>query len=210
MRAVIFDVDGVLVHGYHARPELQRRWDENLLADLGVDPERFSREFIYGVFIKKVIVGQAGLVEALDRVLPGLGYAGSTLDFVTYWLSHDSQLNEPLVEIARQISTRVGDARLYIATNQEHLRAHWLWHGLRLGDVFEDIYYSARAGAMKPQPRFFEFVEARIGRHDEPPLFFDDREDVVQGARARGWEAVLYEGLDDCRTHPWIAPRLGG
>ena len=38
-RALVFDVDGVLVHGYHARPERQRRWDENLLADLssGVD-----------------------------------------------------------------------------------------------------------------------------------------------------------------------------
>ena len=39
-RAVLFDVDGVLVHGYHARPELQLRWDENLLEDLGIDPEQ--------------------------------------------------------------------------------------------------------------------------------------------------------------------------
>ncbi|MDF2983165.1 MAG: hypothetical protein K0Q69_2937, partial [Devosia sp.] len=29
-RTVLFDVDGVLVHGYHARPEKQIRWDENL------------------------------------------------------------------------------------------------------------------------------------------------------------------------------------
>ena len=50
------------------------RWDENLLDDLGVDPQRFKDEFIYDIFIKKVIVGQMGLVEALDRILPGLGY----------------------------------------------------------------------------------------------------------------------------------------
>ena len=40
-RALVFDVDGVLVHGYHAKPERTRRWDENLLADLGVDPDQF-------------------------------------------------------------------------------------------------------------------------------------------------------------------------
>ena len=36
LRAVLFDVDGVLVHGYHARAERQRRWDEHMQADLGI------------------------------------------------------------------------------------------------------------------------------------------------------------------------------
>ena len=57
-RAVFLDVDGVLVHGYHARPDLQQRWDETLLADLGVDPDRFRAEFIFDVFIKKVVIGK--------------------------------------------------------------------------------------------------------------------------------------------------------
>ena len=69
MRTVLFDVDGVLVHGYHAKPEKQVRWDENLLADLGVDPERFRNEFIFDIFIKKVVVGQMSLLEALEGVL---------------------------------------------------------------------------------------------------------------------------------------------
>ena len=81
MRALLFDVDGVLVHGYHAKPEKQVRWDENLLADLGVDPERFRNEFIYDIFIKKVIVGQMSLLEALDRTLPRLGYRGPAMAF---------------------------------------------------------------------------------------------------------------------------------
>ena len=97
-RAVFFDVDGVLVHGYHARPERQLRWDETLLADLGVDPERFRAEFIYDLFVKQVVVGKLPLVEALDRVLPGLGYRGTAMNFVAYWLSHDSNLNQPLLD----------------------------------------------------------------------------------------------------------------
>ena len=206
-RAVFFDVDGVLVHGYHARPELQRHWDANLLTDLGVDPERFRSEFIFDIFVKKVVTGEMSLVEALDRRLPSFGYRGSPMVFVHYWLSHDSALNQPLLGIVRKLKVR-NDLKLYIATNQDHMRALWLWQTLGLGEIFEDIFYSARAGVRKPEQGFFDFIEQRIGPQAEPPLFFDDTPKVIDGARKHGWEAVLFDTVDDCTTHPWIAARL--
>ncbi|MHA6690229.1 HAD family hydrolase [Devosia sp. A449] len=206
-RAVFFDVDGVLVHGYHARPELQRHWDANLLADLGVDPERFRAEFIFDIFIKKVVVGEMSLIEALDRRLPALGYRGSTMVFAQYWLSRDSVLNQPLLDIVRQLKAR-DDLRLYIATNQDHMRALWLWQSLGLSELFEDIFYSARAGVRKPEKGFFDFIEHRIGPQSEPPLLFDDTPKVIDGARRHGWEAVQFDTIEDCVAHPWIAQRL--
>ena len=206
-RAVFFDVDGVLVHGYHARPELTRRWNENLLADLGVDPDRFNDEFIFDIFIKKVVVGEMAIIDALERRLPGLGYKGSPMAFLHYWLSHDSTLNTGLVDIVRKLKTR-DDLRLYIATNQDHTRAQWLWQTLGLGELFEDIFYSARAGVRKPEKGFFDFIEHRIGPQTQPPLFFDDTPKVIDGARTHGWEAVLFNTVEDCTGHPWIAERL--
>ena len=206
-RAVVFDVDGVLVHGYHSRPELQRRWDENLLADLGVDPDRFREEFIFDIFIKKVIVGKTALVDALDRRLPALGYKGSSMAFAHYWLSHDSQVDRHLLDEIRRLKARA-DIRLFIATNQDHMRAQWLWFNLGLNEIFEDIFYSARAGIRKPEKAFFDFASARMGPLTEMPLFFDDTPKVVEGARNYGWETVLYNNIADFRTHPWIAERL--
>jgi putative hydrolase of the HAD superfamily len=208
-RAVLFDVDGVLVHGYHARPERQIRWDERLLEDLGVDPERFRNEFIYGPFVGEVVIGKLPLIEALDRVLPSLGYRGSPMQFASYWLSHDSHVNEPLVDLVRRLKT-VGQCRLFIATNQDHMRAQWLWFTLGFGELFEDIFYSARFGTMKPSADYFDAIEARIGPQDRPPLFFDDRVEIVEAARHRGWDAVLYDTLEDCSRHPWIAGQLAG
>jgi putative hydrolase of the HAD superfamily len=156
--------------------------------------------------MKKVIIGQMNLVDALDRVLPGLGYRGSTMTFVDYWFDHDSQLNAELVDIARRLKT--AGARVYIATNQEHLRARHLWHALRLGEVFEDMFYAARLGVMKPNPEFFAKVDRRLGPQAEPPLLFDDSPPVIAAARTAGWEAVEYNRLEDCTTHPWIAERL--
>jgi putative hydrolase of the HAD superfamily len=206
-RAIFFDVDGVLVHGYHARPELTRRWNENLLADLGVDPDRFNDEFIFDIFIKKVIVGEMAIIDALERRLPGLGYEGSPMRFLHYWLSHGSILNTPLIEVVRKLRTR-SDLKLYIATNQDHMRAQWLWHTMGLSELFEDIFYSARAGIRKPEKGFFDFIEQRIGPQAKPPLFFDDTPKVIEGARSHGWEAVLFDTVDDCTSHDWIAARL--
>ena len=206
-RAVFFDVDGVLVHGYHARPELTRRWNENLMADLGVDPDRFTQEFIFDIFIKKVVVGEMSLVEALDRRLPSLGFKGSPMVFVDYWLTHDSQTNQPLLDLVGKLKLR-DDLRLYIATNQDHMRALWLWQSIGLKDLFEDIFYSARIGIRKPEKGFFDFIEHRIGPQSEPPLFFDDTPKVIEGAGAVGWEAVLFNTIDDFTSHPWIAKRI--
>ena len=206
-RAVFFDVDGVLVHGYHARPDLTRRWNENLLADLGVDPDRFNTEFIFDIFIKKVVVGEMAIIDALERRLPGLGYKGSPMAFLHYWLTHDSTLNTALIDVVRALKAQP-DVRLFIATNQDHSRAQWLWHTLGLGELFDDIFYSARAGIRKPEKGFFDFIEQRIGPQAEPPLFFDDTPKVIDGARAHGWEAVLFETVQDCTAHPWIAARL--
>jgi putative hydrolase of the HAD superfamily len=206
-RAVFFDVDGVLIHGMHTNPLHVRRWDTNLQEDLGVDPIRFVNEFIFDIFIKRVIIGEMSIIDALERRLPSLGYKGSPMVFLHYWFEHDSVLNQPLLDAIRALKKR-SDIRLYIATNQEHLRANRLWSHLGLNELFEDIFYSARIGVQKPNPAYFDFIHSKIGPQTEQPLFFDDTPKVIDGARAGGWEAVLFNTVDDFTSHPWVAERL--
>lgn len=207
-RAIFFDVDGVLIDGYHARPgALQNRWDDNLQRDLGVDPEQFKSRFIFSTFSDEVIVGKRALVTVLDEVLPNLGYRGATMDFIHYWLSHDSTPITPILDAVRQLRSKTASP-VYLATNQEHLRANWLWQSLGFKDLFDEMFYSARLGVKKPDPAFFAAVEQRTGPFSEPPLFFDDSVRIVESARACGWEAVLVETDDDVLTHPEIAPHL--
>ncbi len=206
-RAIVFDVDGVLVHSYHSRPHLQTTWDEKLLIKLGIEPARFRDEFIFDIFIKKVVIGQMPLVEALDRRLPSLGYKGSSMAFAQIWMGHHSEVDHALFDLVKRLQA-LPDIRLFIATNQDHMRAQWLWQTIGLGALFEDMFYSARVGVMKPHRAFFDFAETRMGPLSEPPLFFDDTPKVVDGARLHGWDAVLFRTVDDVLTHPWIAARL--
>lgn len=206
-RSLVFDVDGVLVHGYHARPDLHETFDEKLRG-LGINADRFQREFIYDIFMKRVLIGEVPMVEALDRRLKAFGYRGSTMTVLDLWMSHDCFPNTAMFELIRKLKADP-QVRLYLATNQDHSRAQFLWQGLGLRDSFEDMFYSARFGRTKAHKKFFEMAEERMPSSELPPLFFDDTPKVIDAAKAHGWEAVLFETIDDCATHPWIAERLG-
>jgi putative hydrolase of the HAD superfamily len=206
-RAVLFDVDGVILDGYHARPDGLKRWDQFLAADLGIDPVVFNEKFIKPLYVPFVLNRQKSLVNALEEAMPDLGYDGSPMHIIAAWMNRDTGLNEPLLEVIDTLRSS-GAARAYIASNQEDVRAQNLWTHLGLGLHFEDIFYSARLGAAKPDPAFFAAVDRHLGPQAEPPLFFDDYTSVAAAATAHGWEGVVYDTVEDCRTHPWIAAQL--
>jgi putative hydrolase of the HAD superfamily len=202
-RAILFDVDGVLIHGWHARPEQRHRWDANLLADVGIDGDEFGREFIPHPFATEVLTGQRSLIDALGEWLAARGHTVSPIAFAAYWFERDSRRNEELFELVARISSS-GKARLFVATNQEHLRAQYLWQNVGLGTLFDDMFHAARIGVLKPDAEYFARIDRLLGPLDEPPLFYDDSEEVVAAARKAGWEAVLYDELGDCAGHPAI------
>ncbi|WP_169195060.1 HAD family hydrolase [Devosia sp. MC1541] len=206
-RAIVFDIDGVLIEGMNHDANKSRRWDVTLKADMGIDPKRFTDEFIFDIFVTKVTTGKMSVIEALDKRLPSLGYKGSTMKFLDYWLKKDSVLNQPLIDAIRDFRAK-NDNPFYIATNQEHIRAVWLWSNTGLGDIFDDMFHSARTNARKPEKAYFDFISGKIGPQSEPPLFFDDTPKIVDGARKAGWEAMIYDRLESFTTHPWIAARL--
>lgn len=205
-RAVLFDVDGVLVHSrFHPDVERRRFWDEHLLADLGVEREAFQAMF--GPDTIEVMLGKRSLVDLLDEFLPTIGYTGSTLRFLEYWLERDTHVNYALLDAITRLR-RSADVRVYLATNQEHVRAAYLWRELRLGHIFDDMLYAARLGAAKPDALFFERASAYLKDCEGKPLLFDDSEKVVAGGREVGWETVLFTDVEHFTHHPWVAERL--
>lgn len=206
MRTVLFDVDGVIVYSrFHTDPARRHFWDKNLLRDLGVAHADFQQLF-QGDF-DPVMRGEVSLINRLAEFLPTIGYQGSPLSFVNYWNKNDIKLNQSLLTAIKMLETS-GEAALYLATNQEHLRASYLWSEADLGSTFKDMFYGARLGAIKPELAYFEAVAQLLGPQDMPPLFFDDSEKNVAVANDFGWEAIHYTTLDDFSGHPWIATHL--
>lgn len=181
---LMVDVDGVVI-----RPP--RRWDADLLADLGVDPAALQQAF-FRPHWRDIVLGEADLLARLTPVLATLAPGVSAETFVAYWFAKDAVLNAPL--LAELAALRAAGTAMHLATVQEHHRARHLWEGLELRSRFETMHYSAALGAAKPARTFYDAVAARTGVRPVDILLIDDAPQNVIGAREAGWRASLYDG----------------
>lgn len=203
MRNILFDVDGVLIHGYHAKPSLQHCWDETIETDLGIDRDHFKTHFIFKDFVKKVIIGQLDLKQALETYLPTIGFHQDPQIVIDYWMEHDTKVNHDLIEKIN-ILKKNKENRLFIATNQEHNRARYLMDNLGFGNYFEDIFYAAKIGSLKPSVEFFTYIQDRLPQSNYPPILFDDTQKIIDAANDFGWQAYQYDTVADLNKCEYI------
>ena len=204
---IFFDVDGVLIDGWHAKPEFRRPWDATIEEDLGIDRTAFQEQFFGPCGANRPVIhacirGERDLKDALAATLPQVGYRGQVDTFMRYWFEKDSNINDTVMSSVKRLAGHP-DVELYLATGQEHYRAAYLWVELGFKDHFKDIFYSARLGHLKNAVEFYLAINRVLGiRPDERPLFFDDREESVTLARAAGWDACLFDTAADLLGHP--------
>lgn len=65
------------------------------------------------------------------------------------------------------------------------------WSGL-----FETLVFSSDLGLMKPDPLVYRGAGERLGRASSDIVFFDDRLENVEAARAHGWRAHVWTGVE--------------
>lgn len=205
-QVILFDVDGVLIHGYHAREELRQCWDENIEKDLGVNREGFCALFAMPLW-HDIVTGRKDLFAGLSEYLPHCDYHDDPQIVIDYWLKKDSNINHDLIEKIKIIK-QSPEIDLYIATNQEHNRAKYLMNFLGFAEHFKDIFYSAKIGHIKPTQDYFRRVHSLLDNPKTPPIFFDDTPAVVQGAEDFGWQAYEFQTVDDLYQNDFVASLL--
>eukprot|EP00439_Symbiodinium_sp_Y106_P088742 s1_g1278.t1 len=191
IRALVFDVDGVLVTGHKDKGGW---WHVDMEKDLGLDPDLFQRHFFTQQW-GDIVCGRLGIEEPLAATLAEIAPQLTVEDMLDYWFKKDAGLNKDLIAALEDLRRR-HNLGLSLATNQEHRRANFLWRDLELEHHFDAIHYSAEIGHAKPNPDFFAAVEDRTGFDGPNLLFFDDQERNVVGARERGWHAYVWTGIE--------------
>nr|WP_207145437.1 HAD-IA family hydrolase [Afifella marina] len=179
----MLDVDGVLVHGNTKGGS----WVENVERDLGVTSDILETCF-FEPHWADVIVGKKQLLDVLERCLPPVAPWLAPQDFVDYWFAHDSLLDEALLSEADNL--RRHGMSVFLATNQEHMRARYLMERLRLGEHVDGIVYSAALGVRKPDRAFFDGALKQSGSVARNTVLVDDMRANVEAAREAGWMAI--------------------
>lgn len=149
-----------------------------------------QQEF-FSPYWNEIVLGRAAPVDHLKPVLAKIAPHLPYDDFIAYWFENDARLNIKLLEELRQ--QRKAGKRVYLATDQEHVRAAHLVEALGLGSHCDGIYYSAALGSRKPDQAFFKQVAALSGLRPDQLLLVDDPPANIDAARLCGWNAIHWQ-----------------
>jgi len=102
------------------------------------------------------------------------------------------QINRPMVPIVSQLA--LAGYRLGILSNT--CASHWRWcrrHFRLLGDVFSIYALSFELKSAKPDVSIFHAAAELAGVAPQEIFFTDDIAEHIDGAKAAGFDAVLFE-----------------
>jgi len=191
---LVLDLDGVVVTGNADGGP----WYENLERDLGIRPTDVQNMFFRTPLFSALMLGQADLFEVLRRVWSQLRCEVSVEVFVDYWFSSHSGLDKDVLAAVDRV--RQEGRPSFLATNQEHHRARYVWNTLGLSQHFDGMIYSAELGEQKPNEEFFTRAAGRLpARTPGEIMFLDDSLANVEAATRVGWNALHYRNIEDLR-----------
>jgi putative hydrolase of the HAD superfamily len=182
--SIMLDVDGVVVCG---RPSDGKSWSTDIECDLGISVERLNA-VLFRPYWDAIVTGEKQLLDVLEDCLPTLHPSISPHALIAYWFRQDARID---VNVIKDCDTlRKSGLRVFLTTNQEHLRAHYLMNQLGLSKHVDGIVYSAQVGAKKPDPAFFDAAAQRTGLMPAQHILIDDMQENVAAAIAGGWQGL--------------------
>jgi len=185
IKAIIFDVDGVLIE-----PKV---FAKVLECDYHLTRQQIE-SFFEGPF-RQCLLGKADFRSEVPRFLDEWKWPHSIEKFMEIWFKADSRKNSELFDFAQEMRKR--GVLCYIASTQEQYRAAYLEDQLRLGNLFDGLFFSCRLGCQKPELKFYEIASSRVPVEPNEILFLDDIIENVLAAKKTGWNAELYTiGMD--------------
>ena len=195
-RAVVWDVDGVLLGTYDGT---HRLYNDVVEQKLGVHTEIFHEKIWDGRY-EPCLIGKANSKDMIYDALAEIGKEEHAEWYLNHWLNSKDELSEATFSLKNKV-----DLPHYLGTNQCKMRGTYFWENLGFKDQFMGMFASGFLGARKPEVGFFEAAHAGIvGQQGEVQpeevIFFDDMLENIEGAKKFGWKAFHFEGVETAQS----------
>jgi putative hydrolase of the HAD superfamily len=192
IRAVLFDMDGVIRH-----------WDD-AGARAGEEAAGLPAGSVERVAytVPEFALTQVGAVTAEDwaaavgRALVAEHGPGADVA-ARHYFAYAGRVDRAMVALVAAVREHAPVALLSNATDQ--LREHLAHHALV--DAFDVVFCSAEIGVAKPDTAIFTHAAQVLGVDVAECFFTDDRPENVDGARLAGMHAETFTGRDDLVGH---------
>jgi len=180
--ALLFDVGGVVV-----RIDFNRafaRWAARASCDQALLRQRFSHDAPYQHHER----GEIGVGQYFASLRDSLGLELDDARLLDGWNSIFVEEMPGMSALLARLAPRIP---IYAFANTNHAHAaHLLKQFAGVLGHFRKVFTSCTIGHRKPEPAAFDHVVRAMGVPAGRILFFDDTLENIEGARARGLQAV--------------------
>lgn len=184
IRAVLFDLDGVIRHFDH---------DPDLEARHGLEVGAISRAAFRSPVIEDVTTGRITRAEWLRRVGEQIGAARA----VEEWGRTGFRVDRDLTAMADELRAR-GLITAILTNGTDTIAAEVANCGL--DQHFSPIFNSAEIGFAKPDPRAFRHVLDALALPADQVFFTDDSPSKLVGAASLGMHAHAFTDVTALRA----------
>jgi putative hydrolase of the HAD superfamily len=185
---LVFDFGNVLGFFSHRKAALQ------LAKYAAVDPSAIEAFLINGALEDDYEAGRIATPAFIDLVRDRCRLRCSDVEFKSAF----ADMFTPNDVICNLIPGLKPDNRLVLLSNTNDLHAgHFRAQFAATLDHFDALVLSHEVGVRKPDPRIFAHCQEVAGSTAAECVFIDDLPSNVEGARACGWQGIVYHpGLD--------------
>src|SRR5262245_31494305 len=162
----------------------------------GCEPEAIVARYVRdNEAYRRHEIGQISDEAYFASLRTSLGIGISDAPFLEGW---NAIFAGEMPDIAQLLPRAAKHMPLYVFsnTNRPHVEYFSKEYAGLLGH-FEELYLSSSIGLRKPDGKAFDHVVKEIGVPAERIVFFDDLQENVEGARARGLTAVHVTSIED-------------
>ncbi|HZW04315.1 MAG TPA: HAD family phosphatase [Anaerolineaceae bacterium] len=183
IKAVIFDMGGVLLRTEDAAPRLA------LASRYGLSREALEQL----VFASETSVaaerGELSEDEHFRRISKQLGIDEEAIPafYQTFW--QGDRMDVKLVDFIRSLRQQYKTALLSNAWDGTRAAVKAIYD---FSDAFDVLIFSAEVGMRKPDPAIYRYIVEQLGVRPDEALFVDDVAQNVEGARQAGLRAVQF------------------
>lgn len=188
--AIVFDFGNVVGFFDH------RRTTQRLLAHSELAADTLHGQLFGGALEDDYESGRLTTPEFLARVREVCRLCCPPETVAAAW----ADIFWPNEEVAALLPLLKPRYRLLLGSNTNDLHArHFLRQFADTLRHFDHVVLSHQVGARKPKPAFFHHCQRLAGCPAEACLFIDDLPANVAGARACGWDGIVYSNGDALR-----------
>jgi putative hydrolase of the HAD superfamily len=187
IKAVLFDIDGVLI------PEDENFFHGRLARDYNVPLEHIIPFFL--TEFPDCLKGKKEIHKALEDYLPMWSWTGTVDDLLEYWFGKEARVDDRMTSIIDEL--KKNGFEVYIASNQEKQRAMYLMETVGFKDIFSRHFFSCDLGHLKSEGDYFENMLRHVPFAPNELQFWDNTKHNIDVASSFGIDARHFTTYDN-------------